>query len=94
MAHQNEAKLIITIPKELHTAIKTEAVKKHMSIKDLITNEILSKFKTELCEHGYKHKLNKKTKKDIEHSRKHPEETITTTFDDFANYLDNLKKNV
>ena len=93
MAQSGEAKLIITIPKELHTAIKTEALKKHTTIKELITNEILSKFKKELCEFGYEHKLNKKTKQAIAHSRKHPDEMITTSFDDFSTYLDNLTKN-
>jgi hypothetical protein len=93
MSANTEAKLIITIPKELHTIIKSEAVKKHTTIKELITNEILSKFKKQLCDFGYEHKLNKKTKKVIEHSRKHPEEMITTSFDDFSTYLDDLTKN-
>ncbi len=91
MAQSGEAKLIITIPKELHTAIKSEAVKRHTTLRELITDEILSKFKKELCEHGYEHKLNKKTKKVIAQSRKHPEEMITTSFDDFAKYLDGVK---
>lgn len=89
-----EAKLIITIPKELHTIIKSEAVKKHTTIKELITNEILLKFKKELCEFGYTHKLNTKTKKAIEHSRKHPEEMKTfKDTEDMLSYFNNLAKN-
>lgn len=94
MSANTEAKLIITIPKELHTIIKSEAVKKHTTIKELITNEILSKFKKELCEFGYEHKLNKKTKKAIAHSRKHPEEMKAfKSTEDMMSYFSNLAKN-
>jgi hypothetical protein len=94
MAQSGEAKLIITIPKELHTIIKSEAVKRHITLRELITNEILDKFKKELCEFGYEHKLNAKTKARLEHSAKHPEEMKTfKNTEDMMSYLTNLAKN-
>lgn len=93
MASIEEAKLILSIPKDLHATIKSIAALKHISVKDLIMNEILTTFKKELCEYGYEHKLNKKTQKSIEHSRKHPEgmKTFKDT-NSMMSYLNNLEK--
>ena len=90
----NEAKLVLNIPRDLHATIKSIAAFKHISVKDLILNEILSKFKKELCEFGYEHKLNAKTKARLEHSAKHPEEMKAfKDTEDMMSYLTNLAKN-
>ena len=64
LSNVNDTKLTISLPKELHAFIKSNAALKHTTVKAIVTDAILESFHDDFSS------LNEKTKKQLEQSIK------------------------